>query len=61
MPTKLVTPEEWYRLTGERGSVYIETPPKRRRKQKSFGLVAMPMRMTEDPGTPDAWEDRNDD
>ena len=57
MPTKLVTPEEWYRLTGERGSVYIETPPKRRRKRKSWGLTMMPMRMLEDPGTPDAWAD----
>jgi hypothetical protein len=27
MPTKLLTPEEWFELTGERGSVYFGTPP----------------------------------
>ena len=37
MPIRLVNdPAEWYRLTGERGSVYIGPAPVRRKRQEVF-------------------------
>lgn len=51
MPTKIVSPEEWFALTGEPGSFVIETSPaKRRAKAPTWGrttpwhceLVMMP-------------------
>ena len=38
MPIKIVSPEEWFALTGERGSVYIETAPAMRPKNQEVFL-----------------------
>ena len=31
-----LTPEEWFALTGERGSVYFESAPRSRKKRWAF-------------------------
>ena len=59
MPVKFISdPEEWERLTGSRGSVYIGAPPAKCTKPepKRWGMVAMPT-MLEDPN----WRGVEDD
>jgi hypothetical protein len=36
MPIKIVSPEEWFALTGERGSIYIGPAAKRPKNQEVF-------------------------
>ena len=49
MPVRFVNdPEEWFRLTGERGSVYIESAPRKPKKRRA------PARTEEQPNADEA-------
>ena len=49
MPSEFVTPEEWERLTEERGSVYFGSAPARRPKRQEVFLCPAMLRGAEQP------------